>query len=155
LPPAAALPSFTTTTNQHLWGIKGHQQLSKDAVVVSGAAVRLALELTLLASGAVQRQRQQHRRQQQQQKALTPAEQTIADKYALSTWSLLVAQIKVLVASSRSCLPPEVLQQAELQLLQALAAPLQRWQPSRAGDSFCHNAAAAGALLQFGGALHL
>jgi hypothetical protein len=62
-------------------------------------------------------------------------------------------QIRALVATSRSCLPPEVLQQAGLQLLQALAAPLQQWHISRSGDSFLQNTAVAGALPPFGGTL--
>jgi hypothetical protein len=66
---------------------------------------------------------------------------------------LLQMQIKALVATSRSCLPPEVLQQAGLQLLQALAAPLQQWHVSRTGDSFFHRAEQTGALALFGDTL--
>jgi hypothetical protein len=42
---------------------------------------------------------------------------------ALQSWHVLGGLIKLLVATFGSCLPPEVLQQAGLQLLQALAAP--------------------------------
>jgi hypothetical protein len=59
-----------------------------------------------------------------------------------------------LAAISRSRLLPELLQQAGLQLLQALAAPLQQWQLSRVGDSFIDNADAIGALPLFGDTLH-
>jgi hypothetical protein len=141
----------------HLESITGQQQISRNAVLVSGAAVRLALELTLLASAVLQRRREQQRRQQQQQQqqVFTP-EDHIADHFAVGTWELLRLQIKALFAASRttgSCLPPEVLQQAGLQLLQALATPLQQWQLSRTGDSFLHAAAVAGALPVFGDTL--
>jgi hypothetical protein len=139
---------------RHLKSTAGRQQISRSALVVSGAAVRLVLQLQLLASGAVQRQREQHRQQQQQQ-ALTPDEPAITDKFALLTWDLLKMQINGLVTTSRSCLPPEVLQQAGLQLLQALAAPLQQWQLSRTGDSFLQNAAVSGVLPHFGDMLEL
>jgi hypothetical protein len=142
--------------HSHLQSIAGQQQLSRNALVVSGAAAQLALELQLLAAGAVQRQREQSRQQQQQrQQALTPGDQAMTDSFALQTWQLLRLQVKALVATSRSCLPPEVLQQAGLQLLQALAAPLQQWQLSRTDDSFLRTAAEEGALPLLGDALHL
>jgi hypothetical protein len=136
----------------HFQSIAGQQQISGVSLVVSSAAVRLVLELTLLASSAVQRQREQHRQQQQQQ-AFTPEEQ-VTDNFALHTWELLGLQIKALVATSRSCLPSEVLQQAGLQLLQALAAPLQQWFLSRPGDSFLHTVAVTGVLPLFGHTMH-
>jgi hypothetical protein len=123
----------------HLRSIAGQQQLSRNDLV-SSAAVRLLLELTLLTSVAVQRQREQHRQQQQQ--AMSPQNQEVTDIFAVQTWDLLIVQIKALAVTSRSCLPPELLQQAGLQLLQALAAPLQQWQLSKAGDSFLNNAGA-------------
>jgi hypothetical protein len=127
----------------HLGSIAGQQQLSRNDLLVSCAAVRLLLELTLLASAAVQRQREQQRQQQQQQQqAMSPQNQEVTDVFAVQTWDLLMVQIKALAVTSRSCLPPEVLQQAGLQLLQALAAPLQQWQLSKAGDSFMNNAGA-------------
>jgi hypothetical protein len=135
---------------RHLDSIAGQQQLSSNGLVVSGAAVKLVLELQLLASGAVQRQREQHRQQQQN---LTPPQQDITDMFPVQTWNSLGLLIRALVATSRSCLPPEVLQQAGLQLLQALAAPLQQWQLSRAGDSFLHNRAVVLALPRFSDAL--
>jgi hypothetical protein len=138
--------------HSQLNSIAGQLHISKTALV-SGAAVRLVLELQLLASGAVQRQREQHRQQQQQ--ALTPEDQAFTDNLALNSWDLLRLQIKALVATSRSCLPPEVLQQAGLQLLQALAAPLQQWQLSRTSDSFLRTADVAGVLPLFGDTLLL
>jgi hypothetical protein len=96
----------------------GKQWLNKDAPVLSAAAVQLVLELQLLAAGEMQRQRQQ------QQQLGTAA-------LLLNCNVLLTAQIKALAQigyDSSSCLPPEVLQQAGLQLLQALAAPLQQLQ---------------------------
>jgi hypothetical protein len=145
------------TINNYLYhqfqSIEGQQQISRSALV-SGAAVRLVLELTLLASGAVQRQREQHRQQQQQQ-ASTPDARTAIDDFALRTREVLGLQIRAMVATSRSCLPPEVLQQAGLQLLQALAAPLQQWQLSRIGDSSLHQAAVTGASPHVGDTLQL
>jgi hypothetical protein len=151
----------------HLESIAGQQQLSRNAALVSAAAVRLVLELQLLASGAVQRQRERQQQQQQQrteqqrqqqqqrrQQTVTQEDRAITDVFSLQTFDLLGLQIKALAATSASCLPPEVLQQAGLQLLQALAAPLQQWQLCRAGDSFMHNAAVAGALPRLGGTLH-
>jgi hypothetical protein len=147
--------------NRHFESIAGQQQFSKNALL-STAAVPLMLELQLLASGAVQRQREQHRQQQQQQQqqrrrqqALTQEDLAITDQLALQSWHVLGGQIKLLVAASRSCLPLEMLQQAGLQLLQALAAPLQQWQLSRTGDSFLRTAAAAGVLSLFGDTLHV
>jgi hypothetical protein len=134
----------------HLPSFAGQQQISRDALVVSGAAVRLVLELQLLASGAVQRQREQ---QQQRQQELSPEDQATTDTLALQAWDLLNMQTRALVYTSRSCLPPEVLQQAGLQLLQALAAPLQQWQLCRSGDSFLECAAEGGALSRLGEAL--
>jgi hypothetical protein len=145
---------------RHMQSIAGQQLISSNAQVVSGAAVRLLLELQLLACGAVQRQREQHRQrqrqqpqQQQRQQTLPPEDQAVTDNFALQSWELLGLQIKALVATSRSCLPPEVLQQAGLQLLQALAAPLQQWQLSRRRDSFFRNETANDALLPFGDTL--
>jgi hypothetical protein len=150
--------SINRYLTRHFDSIAGQQQPSRNALL-STAAVRLMLELQLLASGAVQRQREQHRQQQQQprrrQQALTPEDLAITDQLALQSWHVLGGQIKLLVAASRSCLPPEVLQQAGLQLLQALAAPLQQWQLSRTGDSFLHSAAAAGVLPLFGDSLQV
>jgi hypothetical protein len=145
--------------HRHLQSIAGQQQLSRNAVLFSGAAVRTVLELQLLASGAVQRQREQQRQQRQQQEQQQQAcravvvHQAITDNFALHTSDMLRLQIKAQAAASRSCLPPELLHQAGLQLLQALAAPLQQWQLSKAGDSFLHNAAAAGVLPHFGDTL--
>jgi hypothetical protein len=140
----------------HRESIAGQQQISRNPLV-SSAAVRLVLELQLLASGAVQRQReqlrQQHQEQQQQQQMLTLEDQASTDKFALQTWEISKWQIKALVVSSRSCLPPEVLQQAGLQLLQALAAPLQLWQLSSPGDSFAATAVVTGMSPLFGDTL--
>jgi hypothetical protein len=123
----------------------GQQQFSRHSLVLSAAAVRLALEVQLLAYGAVQRQREQHRQQQQQQVSSLDY-QVVTENFALLTWQLLDLQTKALVVISGSCMPPEVLQQAGLQLLQALAAPLQQAQLSRSGDSSLQAGAGAGLL---------
>jgi hypothetical protein len=148
--------TITEYLHSHLESNAGQQQISRSALEVSGAAVRLVLELQLLASGAVHRHREQQRQQQQQeqrQQASTAEDQANTDNLALKAWILLGLQTKALVATSRSCLPPEVLQQAGLQLLQALAALLQQWQLSRMGDSFWHAAADTNMLPVFGDTL--
>jgi hypothetical protein len=144
----------------HRESIAGQQQISRMQLVLSAAAVRLVLELQLLASGAVQKQREQLRQQhqeqqqqQQQQQVSPPEDQASTDRFALQTFDLLGLQIKALAATSCSCLPPELLQQAGLQLLQALAAPLQLWQLSRPGDSFVATADVTGASPLFGDTL--
>jgi hypothetical protein len=119
-----------------LKSVSGQQQLRMDAVVVSAAAVRLVLELQLLAAGAVQRQRQHQVAQQQQQRALTADDKYVTSALLMNSTELLDMLIRALAATVRGCLPPEVLQQARLQLLQALAAPLQQLQLSGPGDSF-------------------
>jgi hypothetical protein len=102
--------------------------------VLSAAAVRLVLQLQLLAASFVQRQRvskQQLQRQQQQppQQQLQGVEDLEeAELWLMRTNFLLQLQIRTVVQCTGSCLPPEVLQQAGLQLLQALAAPLQQLQ---------------------------
>jgi hypothetical protein len=96
--------------------------------------VRLVLELQLLAAAQVQRQRQNQSPpplpQQQQQQQQLPASHVRRSTYSLLLLSadLLDLQIRALAVTSRGWLPPEVLQQAGLQLLQALAAPLQQLQ---------------------------
>jgi hypothetical protein len=45
-------------------------------------------------------------------------------------------QIKTALRGGRSCLPPVLLQQAGLQLLQALAAPMQQRLLSKSGDPY-------------------
>jgi hypothetical protein len=95
-----------------------HEQ-GYDAVMLSAAAVRLVLELQLLAAEEVRRRQQQ---QQQQQQLL---EEDVTRQVCHCN-TLLALQIKLtLQRSGGSCLPPEVLQQAGLQLLQALLAPVQ------------------------------
>jgi hypothetical protein len=98
------------------WRKHGKQWIDKDAPILSAAAVRLVLELQLLAAAELQRE-------------------TV--RVLLSCNALLTAQIKALAQigyRSGSSLPPEVLQQAGLQLLQALAAPLQQLQLCSADD---------------------
>jgi hypothetical protein len=117
------------------------------------------VEPQLLASGAVQRQREQRRQQQQcqqqQGQGLTQEEEFITGFFAWQSWDLLELQIKALVVTSRSCPPPELLQQAGLQLLQALAALLQQWQLSSSSDVFVRNPAVTRAVPHFGETLQL
>jgi hypothetical protein len=95
-----------------------------DAPVLSAAAVRLVLELQLLAAGAVQcLQQQQHG-----DNNLLNLSLKCLHRLLLATNALLQRQIKAMLQVESSCLPPEVLQQAGLQLLQALAALLQQLQ---------------------------
>jgi hypothetical protein len=110
--------------------INGKNWLNADVPILSAAAVRLVLQLQLLAAGEVQRQRQQQQPWQQHQR------ETVA--LLLNCNLLLTTQINAVAQigyNRSSCLPPEVLQQAGLQLLQALAAPLQQLQLARAGGT--------------------
>jgi hypothetical protein len=128
----------------------GSATLVSSAPLLSPAGVKLMLQVQLLAAGRVQRQRRllqeqrtrQRRQQQQQQQddddddeGEEEAEEEIDPRELDKCWqsSLLIRsscvlsmQIKTALHGSRSCLPPEVLQQAGLQLLQALAAPMQQ-----------------------------
>jgi hypothetical protein len=96
--------------------------------LLSAAGVQLVLELQLVAAAETQRW------QQQQQQV--PGKEDLAKLTAVqlsSSTQLLHMLIRAVAQASGSCLPPEVLQQAGLQLLQALAAPLQQLQLSGAG----------------------
>jgi hypothetical protein len=95
------------------------QRRNSSAPALSAAAVRLTLQLQLLAAGELQRQQQQQSGMQNK------------TAYSLCSCSrALLTQLQAAVqAAGGSCLPPEVLQQAGLQLLQALAAPLQQLLP--------------------------
>jgi hypothetical protein len=91
--------------------------------------VRLALELQLLAAAESQRTQQQRQQERQQ----VPEEDHLANISAVllnNSARLLHTLIRAVAQASGSCLPPEVLQQAGLQLLQVLAAPLQQLQLS-------------------------
>jgi hypothetical protein len=91
---------------------------------LSPAAVRLVLELLLLVSALMQRRRTASQQQQQQR-----VDHDYGESLLLQANQVLHIQIRaVLQVTGASCLPPEVLQQAGLQLLQALAAPLQQLQ---------------------------
>jgi hypothetical protein len=107
-----------------------HQQLTSDAPVLSAAAVRLVLELPLLAAGEVQQQRQQPASDARQQAGTAAgALQSDADsaQKLLLECNLLLHQIVRSNGLLRGVsLPPELLQQHGLQLLQALAAPVQQ-----------------------------
>jgi hypothetical protein len=85
--------------------------------MLSAAAVRMVLELQLLSASEHQRQRLE-----QQDKASV----AVFDFLVMNSRRLLHTLIEASAQASGSCLPPEVLQQAGLQLLQALAAPLQQ-----------------------------
>jgi hypothetical protein len=131
--PSRGAPSTTTIS----------QPLPGGALLLSAAAVRLVLELQLLAAGEVQRQRQ---RQRQRQQPASSADSDMQDKAAdllHHTNTLLGVQIRAAAAANRSCLPPEVLQQAGLQLLQALAAAVQQLQLCSPGDDDALSRAAA------------
>jgi hypothetical protein len=136
------------------------QQLGSSAasVLVSAAAVRLLLELQLLAAGAAQRQWQrQYQVPQllQQQPTSTSRRRNIATVLLQNCRRVLALLIRALAVSARSCLPPEVLQQAGLQLLQALAAPMQQLQLRAPGDAFYDDAAAVEGMTAFKEALYV
>jgi hypothetical protein len=93
--------------------------------VLSAAAVRLVLELQLLAAAEHQRS---HQQQQKREDEAAVGKPTAAVVLLVASVRLLHTLIRAVAQASGSCLPPEVLQQAGLQLLQALAAPLQQVQ---------------------------
>jgi hypothetical protein len=94
------------------------QRRNSSAPALSAVAVRLMLQLQLLAAGELQRQQQQQ-----------PGRQNQTAYLLMSCNCALLTQLQAAVqAAGGSRLPPEVLQQAGLQLLQALAAPLQQLQ---------------------------
>jgi hypothetical protein len=103
--------------------------------VLSAAAIRLVLELQLLAAA-------EHQRCQQRllQHGIKPAalahkmhELQVIAQLLVNSASLLHNLIKAAAQASGSCLPPAILQHAGLQALQALAAPLQQLQFFRGG----------------------
>jgi hypothetical protein len=95
--------------------------------LLSAAAVRLMLELQLLAAADHQRWQQQQQQQQEEVESPAPAVAMLVTNSS----RLLHILIRAVTLASSSCLPPDVLQQAGLQLLQALAAPLQQLQLGR------------------------
>jgi hypothetical protein len=160
-------------------GSRGSQTLDNIAALLSQQGVRLLLQMQLLAAGRVQRQsrlRQQQRtekkqkkeqtRQQQQQQhskeEFDPREQDghYQATLLIRTSAVLGIVIKTAVhGGSRS--PPgstwhEVPQQTGLQLLQALAAPMQQRLLSKAGDPFvseCEDLLSSNSTL-YGAVLH-
>jgi hypothetical protein len=101
------------------------QAVDATAPVLSAAAVRLVLQLQLLTASFVQRLRATKQQQQQQEVEVLEG----VDEMLVQNNYLLQMQIRaVLQCTGSSSLQPEVLQQAGLQLLQALAAPLQQLQ---------------------------
>jgi hypothetical protein len=98
------------------------------APVLSAAAVRLVLQLQLLAASFVQRVRAAKQQQQEpQQQQLLQGMELLRSQLLLQTNYLLQTHIRaVLQCTGSSSLQPEVLQQAGLQLLQVLAAPVQQ-----------------------------
>jgi hypothetical protein len=101
------------------------QAVDATAAVLSAAALRLVLQLQLLAACYLQRQRATKQQQEQEVEAL----EEDVDVLLVRNNHLLHVHIRaVLQCTGSSSLQPEVLQQAGLQLLQALAAPLQQLQ---------------------------
>jgi hypothetical protein len=104
----------------------------QSALLASPAAVRLVLELQLLAAADLQQQQQRQMPvgdHADTHKQLLLEIHEDACRLLLNSSKLLQLQIRAsLQASGSSCLPPEVLQRAGLQLLQALAAPVQQLQ---------------------------
>jgi hypothetical protein len=112
-------------SNSIMFSFATAADMQQFAPVLSAAAVRLVLELQLLAAA-------EHQQWKQQQLLLQQVDES-ADSVAFgamlsSSTRLLHTLIRAVAQASGSCLPPEVLQQAGLQLLQALAAPLQQLQ---------------------------
>jgi hypothetical protein len=103
------------------------QQQQQQAALLSAAGVRLVLELQLLAAAEYQRCQQQMLQQTITQGQLT----SLTTVLLTNSTRLLHTLIRAAAQASGSSLRPEVLQQAGLQLLQALAAPLQQLQLCR------------------------
>jgi hypothetical protein len=98
--------------------IHAGQQPCLNAPALQAAAVHLMLELQLVAAGLVQRQ-------------LQHGQKAAGDSFNLMglCCQMLESQIRaVLPASGSNSLPPVLLQQTGLQLLRALAAPVQQLQ---------------------------
>jgi hypothetical protein len=110
----------------------GQAQASSQPML-SVAGVQLVLVLQLLAAGVLQRQQRQRERERQFSKhqLLRHSAQLLHMANAV-----LLRQIQASLEGSSSCLPEKLLQQAGLQLLQALAAPLQQLQLGSADDRF-------------------
>jgi hypothetical protein len=102
---------------------RSSQPPSSDAGVLSPAAMQLVLEVQLLTAGEVQRLQQQ-----EQSSPGVKWLQHCTAQVLYSSNQLLQHQMRAVLQAGGSCLPPEVLQQAGLQLLQALAAPVQQLQ---------------------------
>jgi hypothetical protein len=106
----------------------GGQAVDVTAPVLSAAAVRLVLQLQLLAASFVQRRRATKQQQQQQQQQDAEMLEDVEVLLVRNNYLLQMQIRAVLQCTGSSSLQPEVLQQAGLQLLQALAAPLQQLQ---------------------------
>jgi hypothetical protein len=122
----SVLVDVLSTAAQSLPG--GHNARGRSPLL-SEAALKLVLEVQLLAAGALQRQRIQ--RSSSDLEGLTGS----LTSTLLNGNVLLLRMLQCLVKVSGSGLPPELLQQAGLQLLQALAAPLQQVQLCKPGEA--------------------
>jgi hypothetical protein len=117
------------------------QQQQENAPAPIAAAIKLALELQLLAADQTQHWRQQQQQGSRQGRQAAAGANSASSLLFNSDWLLLVLLRSALEADSRlssSGLPPELLQQAGLQLLQALAAPLQQLQLGSPEDTLHH-----------------
>jgi hypothetical protein len=111
--------------------------------LLSEAALKLVLEVQLLAAGVVQRQRKQCSRSSVE--GLTK----VVTGVLLHCNVLLLSMLHCMAEASGSGLPPELLQQAGLQLLQVLAAPLQQVQLCKPGDTLLAIAEEGNGALQY------
>jgi hypothetical protein len=111
--------ALTDSLNCITQSVQGLGATSGNAAL-SAAAVRLVLQLQLLAAQFARYSLRESSNKDARQKA---------EGLLFTVNALLQTQIEAFVRTTgSSCLPPEVLQQAGLQLLQALAAPLQQLQ---------------------------
>jgi hypothetical protein len=99
--------------------------------LLSKQAMQLVLEVQLLAAGLVQRQRQERWQQQQQQQPQgqlgdVPQQSRCAAQLLVSRNTLLHAMIQAVMQLGYPGMAHATLQQWGLQLLQALAAPVQQ-----------------------------
>jgi hypothetical protein len=121
----------------------GSKTPDSSSPLLSGAALKLVLEVQLLAAAELQRQRKQ--RSSSSVEGLTER-LTVT---LLNCNVLLQRLLGNMAEASGSGLPPELLQQAGLQLLQALAAPLQQVQLCKAGATLLTRAKEGVGALQY------
>jgi hypothetical protein len=133
----ASITAGLLSSSLKIWACNEGQQQVGNAIMLSASAVRLVLELQLLAAEELQRQQQQ----QQQQQQADEQQQNYLVMLLANCSVLLRTQIQANLQRTSEGMSPEVLQQAGMQLLQALAAPLQQLQLLQGQQRLSHRPA--------------